>query len=103
RGVLTNTVTAGPSVLVGHSFGAFLVYAYASQHPADIAGLVLLDPPSEWHTNTITREQAHLLWGGIQLSRIGSILARFGIVRACLALLTGAAPGVPRNFVRIFG
>src|SRR5437870_1748112 len=25
RGVLTNTVTAGPSVLVGHSFGAFLV------------------------------------------------------------------------------
>ena len=26
-----------------------------------------------------------------------------GVVRACLALLTGGAPGVPRNFVRIFG
>jgi len=26
-----------------------------------------------------------------------------GVVRASLALLTGGAPGVPRNFVRIFG
>src|SRR4030095_11788518 len=41
--------------------------------------------------------------GGIQLSRIGGILARLGVVRTCLELLTGGAPGVPRNFVRIFG
>jgi pimeloyl-ACP methyl ester carboxylesterase len=101
RGVLANVATAGPYVLVGHSFGAFLVCAYASEHPVDIAGIVLLDPPSEWHE--ITREQAHLLWGGIQLSRIGGFLARLGIVRACLALLTGGAPTVPRNVVRIFG
>src|SRR5437867_3065151 len=99
--VLTNAANSGPYVLVGHSFGAFLVCAYASQRPNDVAGLVLLDPPSEWHE--ITREQARLLWGGIQLSRIGGILARLGVVRACLALLTGRAPGVPRNFVRIFG
>jgi len=26
-----------------------------------------------------------------------------GVVRACLALLAGGAPGVPRNFVRVFG
>jgi pimeloyl-ACP methyl ester carboxylesterase len=101
RGVLANVATTGPYILVGHSFGAFLVCAYASQCPADIAGLVLLDPPSDWHE--IPREQARLLWGGIQLSRIGGILARLGIVRACLALLTRGAPGVPRNFVRIFG
>src|SRR6266542_3460760 len=99
--VLVSAATSRPYVLVGHSFGAFLVCAYASQHPDDVAGLVLLDPPSEWHE--ITREQAHLLWGGIQLSRIGAGLARLGVVRACLALLTGGAPGVPRNFVRIFG
>ncbi len=101
QGVLANATTAGPFVLVGHSFGAFLVCAYASQRPNDIAGLVLLDPPSEWHQ--LTREQAHLLWGGIQLSRLGGVLARLGVVRACLALLTGGAPGIPRNFVRIFG
>lgn len=101
QGVLAKAAGDGPFVLVGHSFGAFLVCAYASQHPADIAGLVLLDPPSAWHA--ITREQARLLRGGIQLSRLGGVLARFGVVRACLALLTGGAPGVPRNFVRIFG
>jgi pimeloyl-ACP methyl ester carboxylesterase len=93
--------TGAPCILVGHSFGAFLVYAYASAHPADIAGLVLLDPPSEWHE--IPRRQARMLWGGIQLSRIGGILARIGAVRAGLALLTDGAPGIPRNFVRIFG
>ena len=101
QGVLTRSAPRGPSVLVGHSFGAFLVCAYASQHPNDVAGLVFLDPPSEWHE--LTRKQARLLWGGIQLSRIGGILARVGVVRACLALLTGGAPGIPRNFVRIFG
>lgn len=101
RGVLADAATRGPAVLVGHSFGALLVCAYASSNRADVAGLVLLDPPSEWHE--ITREQARLLWGGIHLSRIGGILARLGVVRACLALLTGGAPGVPRNFVRIFG
>jgi pimeloyl-ACP methyl ester carboxylesterase len=93
--------TGAPSILVGHSFGAFLVYAYASAHPADIAGLVLLDPPSEWHE--IRQRQARMLWGGIQLSRIGGILARIGLVRAGLALLTDGAPGIPRHFVRIFG
>ena len=103
RGVLAhaNAATRGPCILVGHSFGAFLVCAYAAKHPADVAGLVLLDPPSEWHEPT--RRQARLLWGGIQLSRIGGLLARIGVVRAGLALLTGGAPGVPRRFVRIFG
>ena len=101
RGVLANAATAGPYILVGHSFGAFLVCAYASRRPAEIAGIVLLDPPSEWQE--ITPDRVRLLRGGIHLSRIGGALARFGIVRACLALLTGGAPGVPRNLARIFG
>jgi pimeloyl-ACP methyl ester carboxylesterase len=101
RGVMASVAASGPYVLVGHSFGAFLVCAYAAQHPADVAGVVLLDPPSEWHA--ITREQARLLRGGIQLSRLGGILARLGVVRASLTLLTRGAPSVPRNFVRIFG
>lgn len=103
RGVLAHATAAtkAPCILVGHSFGAFLVYAYAAAHPADVAGLVLLDPPSEWHEPS--RRQARLLWGGIQLSRLGGVLARIGVVRAGLALLTGGAPGVPRRFVRVFG
>jgi pimeloyl-ACP methyl ester carboxylesterase len=101
RGVVANVTTAGPAVFVGHSFGAFLVCVYACENPHDVAGLVLLDPPSEWHE--MSRQQGRLLWGGIQLSRLGGLLARIGVVRACLALLTGGAPGVPRNFVRVFG
>jgi pimeloyl-ACP methyl ester carboxylesterase len=101
RGVAAEAAGGAPYVLVGHSFGALLVSVFASRHPGDVAGLVLLDPPSEWHS--ITREQARLLWGGKHLSRIGGILAEVGVVRACLALLTGGAPGVPRNFVRVFG
>jgi len=101
QGVLHERARTGPTVLVGHSFGALLVCAYASANPSDVAGLVLLDPPTEWHD--MTREQVRLLWGGVQLSRIGGVLARLGVVRASLALLTGGAPGVPRNFVRIFG
>ena len=100
-GVRAGALSGGPCVLVGHSFGAFLVCAYASQHPSKVAGLVLLDPPSEWHE--ISPERKRLLRGGILLSRLGNGLARLGVVRACLALLTGGAPGVPRNFVRVFG
>jgi pimeloyl-ACP methyl ester carboxylesterase len=37
------------------------------------------------------------------LSRIGALLAHLGVVRACLALLTGGAPAAPRRFVRVFG
>jgi pimeloyl-ACP methyl ester carboxylesterase len=31
------------------------------------------------------------------------MLAHAGVVRACLALLTGGAPGAPRRFVKVFG
>jgi pimeloyl-ACP methyl ester carboxylesterase len=55
----------------------------------------------EWLT--LTPDRARLLWGGRALSRVGACLAHLGVVRACLALLTGGAPGAPRQFVRIFG
>jgi pimeloyl-ACP methyl ester carboxylesterase len=101
RAVLGHGAGAAPAVLVGHSFGALLVCAYASRHPEETAGIVLLDPPSEWQA--FTRQQRWRLRGGIHLSRLGGLLARLGVVRACLALLTGGAPGVPRNVARLLG
>jgi pimeloyl-ACP methyl ester carboxylesterase len=62
RGVLAETAGGRPAVLVGHSFGAFLVSAFAAQHPGEVAGLVLLDPPSDWHE--VSPERARLLRGG---------------------------------------
>jgi pimeloyl-ACP methyl ester carboxylesterase len=39
----------------------------------------------------------------VQISRLGGLLARLGVVRACLGLLAGGSPGVPRRVVRLFG
>jgi pimeloyl-ACP methyl ester carboxylesterase len=89
-------------VLVGHSFGSFVVRAYAARRPDRIAGLVLVDPATEW-LDAPTARRHRLLQGGRHLSRIGALLAHLGVVRVCLVLLTGGAPGAPRQFVRVFG
>jgi pimeloyl-ACP methyl ester carboxylesterase len=101
RAVLMAIAPRGPYVLVGHSFGSLVVRAYAAHYPRDVVGLVLVDPPTDWLT--MTRQRSRLLHGGVHLSRIGAVLAHLGVVRACLALLTGGAPGAPRRFVKIFG
>jgi pimeloyl-ACP methyl ester carboxylesterase len=36
-----------PLVLVGHSLGSNIVRRYAQQYPADVRGLVLIDPPAQ--------------------------------------------------------
>jgi pimeloyl-ACP methyl ester carboxylesterase len=36
-----------PLVLVGHSLGSNIARRYAQQYPADISGLVLIDPPAQ--------------------------------------------------------
>lgn len=92
-----------PYVLVGHSFGGLVIRAFARAHPDEIAGLVFVDPlhPEEWCDPS--PQQRHMLRGGIFLSRVGALLARAGIVRLSLALLSGGAPGAPRRFSRVFG
>jgi pimeloyl-ACP methyl ester carboxylesterase len=89
------------ATLVGHSFGSFVVRAFAARRPEQVVGLVLVDPATEWLTADARRTR--LLRGGQQLSRVGALLAHAGVVRACLALLTGGAPAAPRSFVKIFG
>jgi pimeloyl-ACP methyl ester carboxylesterase len=45
RALLEKAGVPGPYVLVGHSLGGLNVQVFASMHPADVAGMVLLDPP----------------------------------------------------------
>jgi pimeloyl-ACP methyl ester carboxylesterase len=92
-----------PYVLVAHSFGALIIRGFARAHPSEVAGLVFVDPlhPEEWCDPT--SNQRHMLRGGIFLSRVGALLARLGVVRLGLALLSGGSPGAPRQFSRLFG
>lgn len=99
--VIAHVADGDHYVLVGHSFGSLIVRAYASRHPERVDGLVLVDPPTEWLD--MTPQRARMLRGGRHLSRIGALLARLGVVRVCLTLLTGGAPGAPRRFIKIFG
>jgi pimeloyl-ACP methyl ester carboxylesterase len=90
-------------VLVGHSFGGFVVQAFAGKYRDEVAGLVLVDTiyPAEW--TAMTPQQRFRLRGGVFLSRIGGLLARVGLVRACLTLLARGSTGVPQIVARLFG
>ena len=99
--VVTHVAAGQRCVLVGHSFGSFVVGALAARRPEQVAGLVLIDPPTEWLG--VTPQRARLLHGAQRLSRVGALLAHLGVVRASLALLSGGAPAAPRRFAQVFG
>jgi pimeloyl-ACP methyl ester carboxylesterase len=92
-----------PYVLVGHSFGGCVVRLYASRYPDEVAGLILVDAlhPDEWREPTA--QQRRMLKGGALFSLFGALLARLGVVRLCLALLTSGRTWFPRLFARSLG
>jgi pimeloyl-ACP methyl ester carboxylesterase len=92
---------APPYVMVGHSFGGLLVSMYAAKYSADVAGLILVDPlaASEWLQPT--SDQSRMLNRGIALARRGAWLARLGVVRFALNLLTGGARRLPKGIARL--
>jgi pimeloyl-ACP methyl ester carboxylesterase len=55
KALLAAAEEEGPFVLVGSSFGGFLVSYYAAREPDDVAGVVLLDVPAP--TDTLTLEE----------------------------------------------
>jgi pimeloyl-ACP methyl ester carboxylesterase len=46
-----------PYVLVGHSWGGLIARLFASTYPDEVAGLVLVDPASEFLRTSLTPEQ----------------------------------------------
>jgi pimeloyl-ACP methyl ester carboxylesterase len=101
--LLTTAAVPPPYVLVGHSFGSFVVRLAASRYPDRVAGLVLVDPiyPAEWLEMSPRDRQR--LRGGVFFSRVGVPLAQVGFVRACLNLLMRGSTSVPRGAARMFG
>lgn len=101
RALATHSEISRPIVLVGHSFGGLVALEYACRYREELAGLVLVDPlaASEWHPLTV--EDARRLARGVTLARRGALLARLGVVRFALALLTRGSRRIPKMFARI--
>jgi pimeloyl-ACP methyl ester carboxylesterase len=74
-----------PYVLVGHGLGAAFASVYASRFPAEVATLVLIDPPAPGTGAGNTR---------MRLMRASPWLARAGILRLA-GLLSDSADGLP--------
>jgi len=89
-----------PYVLVGHSFGGLLIRAYAHLHPAEVVGLVFVDPVSLSHWSRCTPQEIRRLRTGARLSRRGALLAHLGVVRAALALLVAGNRRLPAFIAR---
>ncbi len=92
---------SGPYVFVGHSFGGLQLRHFAAHAPGKVAGLVLVDPlePLEW--SPLGELQSARLRKGVQLSRRGALLARLGVVRLGLDLLTSGSKVLPQLLARV--
>lgn len=101
--LLSRANVSPPYILVGHSFGGLLVRAYASIHPKEIAGLVLVDPVSIAAWANCSETERKRLGLGATLSTRGAWAARFGLVRAALAILVRGGRWFPKLAARMSG
>jgi pimeloyl-ACP methyl ester carboxylesterase len=86
-----------PYILVGHSFGGFVVRCYSQHYSDEVAGVVMVDPltPEEWVAPTAAQRRTLRL--AARTARVIAALATLGAVRLCLWLALrekGAMMGV---------
>jgi pimeloyl-ACP methyl ester carboxylesterase len=90
RAALDRAGEPGPYLLVGHSMGSSIARLFASRCPADVAGMVWVDPVSEDLSSYMP--MGGWLFGAVTAgAALGALLARFGLLR-----LTGLARFIAR-------
>jgi pimeloyl-ACP methyl ester carboxylesterase len=91
----------GPYVLVGHSYGGFVMRLFTARHPEQVAGLVLIEPalPEQWIDPS--PERRALMSRGVRLCGYGVTAARLGIARAVSILASIGAIAAARWMVRV--
>ena len=100
RSTLDRCSVPSPRVLVAHSFGGLIVVAYALRYPQELAGLVLVDPIGAGEWSNPTPLARSILRRGIFLARCGELLAKLGVVRFALNLLSSGGRTAPKLIAR---
>lgn len=103
RALLNAAGIPPPYVLVGHSFGAYVLLLFAARHPEDVAGMVLLDPLTVEDWSRPTAARLRTLRGGALFARIGAGLAAVGVVRFCLDRFAAGSAAWGRHVLAMFG
>lgn len=85
-----------PYVFVGHSYGGLILRHFAERWRSDVAGLVFVDPVCASQWCVLDERRRRMLERGVLLSRRGAWLARLGVVRLSLSLLTSGQNRIPR-------
>ena len=90
-----------PFVLVGHSFGGFVMRIFAGRYRSEVAGLVLVDPahPADWITPS--PKEKLKIERGLQLCRHGTAAARMGIARVVGFLAELGAINMARGMAKL--
>ena len=100
RSLLKAAGLDAPRVIVAHSFGGLIALDYAARYPAEVAGLVLIDPVGVAEWANPSRSHSATLRRGIFLARCGEALARVGVVRFTLNRLASGARRMPKAIAR---
>jgi len=99
--LLQSAAIAPPYILVGHSFGGLIMPLFSARFPAEVAGVVLVDPvvPAEW--NPPSEKDRKLTSVAAKVCRRAAVLARVGVIRFVAFLLTTGAKTIGARLVRL--
>ena len=103
RLMLDRAAIPPPYVLIGHSFGGLVVRHFASEHPGEVAGVVLIDPMRTEEWPPVNTTQSPLLERGLWLTGMAVPIARFGLARLAITSLLCRSGRASSFFSRIAG